>query len=193
MVYTPSNWYWSGIPVGQSGVIIYSSASGGIVSDIPAGSGSTIWPKDETGAVTTAALDAVLVAAGLPPTGLTPPTQAQLLSAANAKLTTLMAVARTYALGGSPAVSVKSDAMQGTGSDLAGINAWGAANPTATTTWVDDFGVSTMITGAQGVTLAAAVIAYGQSVYDVLGTASSGIAAGTITTVAQINALAWPT
>jgi hypothetical protein len=122
-----------------------------------------------------------------------PPTQAQLLGAASSMLASLMAIARTYALGGSPAVSVKCDGMQGTGSDLAGLNAWGAANPTATTTWVDDFGVPTTITGAQGVTLALAVVAYGQSVYDVLGTAAMGIAAGTITTVAQVNALAWPT
>jgi hypothetical protein len=119
------------------------------------------------------------------------PSQAQLLGAANFKVASLMAVPRTYALGGS--VSVKCDGMQGTGADLAGLNAWGSANPTATTTWVDDFGVPTTITGAQGVTLALSVVAYGQSVYNMLGASATEIASGSITTVAQVNALAWPT
>lgn len=187
-----ANWYWAGTPG------IYSSATGALITEPNVaydawkiGNNASAWPHDAVGAVTTAALDAVLIAADLPATGLTPPTQAQLLAAANAKVMALMAVARTYALPGS--VSIKCDTLQATGADLAGLNAWGAAAPTATTTWVDDFGVSTTITGAQGVALAAGVIAYGQSVYDMLGTACTGIAAATITTTAQVNALAWPT
>jgi hypothetical protein len=187
-----AHWYWAGT------LGIYSSADGALITEPnttydawKVGNAATAWPHDATGAVTTAALDVVLIAAGLPATGLTAPTQAQLLAAANAKAASLMAVPRTYALPGS--VSVKCDGTPQTGADLAGINLWGAAAPTATTTWVDDFGVATTITGAQGVFLAADVVAYGQSVYNMLGTACAGIAAATITTTAQINALAWPT
>jgi hypothetical protein len=118
-------------------------------------------------------------------------TKPQLIAYAGAKVTALLAVARTYALGSG--VSVKCDATTPTGADLAGLNAWGTATPAATTTWVDDFGVPTTITGAQGVALAAGVIAYGQSVYDELGVAATGVAGSTITTTAQIDALTWPT
>jgi hypothetical protein len=84
--YNPENWFWIGQPVGQSTPVIYSSASGALVQSSNAayvaflaeGNVATPWPKDATGAVTIDALDAVLVAAGLPPTGLMPPTQAQL-------------------------------------------------------------------------------------------------------------------
>ena len=120
------------------------------------------------------------------------PTQAQLQAYANGKANALMAVARTYALAGSPAVSVKCDTMPSTGADLAGLNLWGAASPTATTKWVDDFGVATTITGAQGVALATDVVAYGQTVFNELGTATTEISSGTITTTAQIDALTWP-
>jgi hypothetical protein len=198
ITYKPAAWFWAGQPVGQSSPVIYSSAAGALVASdnstyvawVAAGNVATQWPQDPSGAVTTASLDAVLTAAGLPPTGLTPPTQAQLMAAANAKVTSLMSVPRTYALPGS--VSVKCDGTPQTGADLAGLNAWGAAAPTSTTTWVDDFGVPTTITGAQGVALAAAVIAYGQSVYDVLGTVATGIAASTITTLAEVTSAAWP-
>lgn len=118
------------------------------------------------------------------------PTQGQLQAYANSKLSSMFAVARTYDLGG---VSLKCDTTTSTGANLAALNAWGAAAPTATTQWVDDFGVVTQITGAQAVELAAMVIAYGQSVYAILASAMTGIAAGTIATTAQIDALAWPT
>jgi hypothetical protein len=86
--YSPADWFWIGQPVGQSSVIIYSSAAGAVVPPTNAayeaflagGNAATPWPRDATGAVTTAALDAVLTAAfpPQPPTGLTTPTQASL-------------------------------------------------------------------------------------------------------------------
>jgi hypothetical protein len=80
-MYNPANWYWIGQPVGQSSAIIYSSASHAVVQPTDAGYVSflanvgpaTPWPQDATGAVTVAALDAVLVNASIPqpPTGIT--------------------------------------------------------------------------------------------------------------------------
>lgn len=198
IAYNPSNWYWLGQPIGQSSPIVYSSSVGALISTSNAGyvawlalgNGATPWPKDETGAITTAALDDVLTSVGLPPTGLTAPTKTQLQVYANSKLTTLFTVARTYSLG---SVSVKCDTTTTTGANLAALNAWGTANPAATTQWVDNFGAVTQITGAQAVTLASDVIVYGQSVYAILASAMTGIAGNTITTTAQIDALSWPT
>lgn len=189
----PSDWYWSGGPG------VYGSARGGVVSNPSTdsaylawltGGNPTVWPRDNGGSQTAAALDAVLTGAGLPASGLVAPTQAQLLSYAYAKIGGLLAVSRVYALGSG--VSVKCDATTQTGADLAGVNAWGTTAPTATTSWVDDFGVSKTITGAQAVTLANAVVAYGQSAYNELGVVTTSILAGTTTTYAQIDATAWP-
>jgi hypothetical protein len=191
-----ADWYWSGTPG------VYGSKRGGLVANPSTDSAyqawrvnqtPTPWPVDASGQQDTAALDWVLENVGLPPTGLTAPTEAQLLAAAFAQVASLMTNSRTYNLGGSPAVSVKCDGTQGTGADLAGLNAWGSAAPTATTTWVDDFGTPTTITGAQGVALAAAVIVYGQSVYDKLGSVCAAIGAGSITTLAQVASAGWPT
>lgn len=182
--YNPRNWYWN------IGGVIYSSAAEAVIAEPSVAYdawkvANTASPMD-----TWANLDTILANYNLGPTGMVPPTQAQLLAAAYAKVAALMSVARTYALPGS--VSVKCDGTTQTGADLAGLNAWGATAPTATTTWVDDFGVPSTITGAQGIALAAAVILYGQSVYDVLGTVASSIASGSITTLAQVQSAAWP-
>jgi hypothetical protein len=195
-----TNVYWSG-PLG-----VYGSLRAGLVATPSTDSAYQAWlaaqpppnqplpwPIDGTGAQTAAALDAVLAFYGLPITGLAPLTKAELTAYAFGKVTALMAIARTYALGGSPPASVKCDGATATGADLAALNAWGAANPTRSTTWVDDFGVATAISGTQACSLAAAVVAYGQSVYDILGTAATEVASGSITTTGAIDALAWPT
>jgi hypothetical protein len=87
MSYNPANWYWAGQPVGQSSVIIYSSSQNAVVTADNAayvaflavpGNSATPWPKDETGKITVAALDAELVRVGLPPTILTQSNQANL-------------------------------------------------------------------------------------------------------------------
>jgi hypothetical protein len=90
-------------------------------------------------------------------------------------------------------VSVKADATTDTIGLVAGLSDWGAAYPTATQNWIDDFGVVTIITGAQAVTLKTAGAIYIQSLYAMLATATTGVGAVTITTTAQIDALAWPT
>lgn len=123
-----------------------------------------------------------LSAAGLP--------KPQLQARASQKAKALLAGTRPYVLSGG--VSVVSDALTATGVDLNGLMIWGQANAAATTSWIDDNGAVTALTGAQCVALAQAVFAYGQSVYAMLATAMTGIAGGTIATTAAIDALAWP-
>ncbi|MBB4199048.1 hypothetical protein CCR94_16265 [Rhodoblastus sphagnicola] len=90
MRYTPPAWFWSGQPVGETSPVIYSSAKGALVAATDAnylafvaarGGVAPAWPVDETGAATFAALDAVLIAAGLPATGLAAPTLPQMRAA----------------------------------------------------------------------------------------------------------------
>lgn len=109
---------------------------------------------------------------------------------ANQKLQTLIGVSRLYTLTGN--LQVSADATSSTLLDLQGLMQWGTANGSATTNWVEDSGGVVTLTGAQCVALAAAVQAYGQSVYAVLAQAMNGIANASITTTAQIDALAWP-
>ena len=119
-----------------------------------------------------------------------PPTIPQLRAHAFAKANTLRATVRAYTLPGD--LSVICDATASTGTDLHGLLTWGTANPGETTNWVDDNGGVVTLTGAQCVALALAVLAYGQSVFATLAQAMNGIANETITTKAQIDALAWP-
>lgn len=117
-------------------------------------------------------------------------TEPQLRGYANAKANGLRAVTRTYTLSGD--LTVLCDATAQTGVDLNGLLVWGQANTGATTNWVDNNGGVVTLTGAQCVALAEAVLAYGQSVFAVLAAAMNGISNITITTTAEIDALAWP-
>ena len=192
--------YWQGTPQGYLSPIIYSAPAHGVVTEADAhfaawvatGNLPIAWPWDETGTVTVAALDAVLANCGLPASGLAPATPAQLFGYANAKCSALRATPRSYDLGGTPDVSIKADATADTIALVSGLADWGAANPTATQDWIDDFGAVTSITGAQAVALKAAGLAYIQSLYAALGTVCAGVRAGTIATTAQIDAAAWP-
>ena len=191
-MFIASNWYWLGSPG------LYSSSAGALipasnsayVAWLAGGNSATPWPKDSTGAVTAAALDAVLTANGLPPTGLAPLTAAQLVAYAFGKVGSLLATARSYTL--ATGVAVKCDATTATEANLVGLNAWGTAAPTATQPWIDNFGAVTVITGAQAVALAESVVAYGQSVYAALAAVAQEIAAASVTTTAQIDAASWP-
>jgi hypothetical protein len=186
--YTPQDWYWQ-----VTGVGIYGSARRGIVSapstdaaylafDAINGPGSI--------ASSAVALDAVLTSVGLPMSGLAPATKPQLLAYANSKVMGLTATPRSYSLG---SATILADATTGTIALVSGLADWGTANPTATQPWIDDFGTVTQITGSEAVTLKTVGLAYIQSIYAVLATAALEIKAGTITTDAQIDALAWPT
>lgn len=188
-IFNPSDWYWQ---IASSG--IYGSKRGGLVSDPLTDADYLSWSAiNGPGSLASSAssLDVTLADLGEPASGLVPPTTHALMAYANAKLTSLMAIPRTYALGSG--VSVKADATTATGADLLSLNVWGMTNPAASQPWVDDFGVVTTITGAEAVTLADSVLAYGQSAYVILASAMTGISGNTITTTAQIDALSWPT
>jgi hypothetical protein len=191
--YNPSDWYWQVTDVG-----VYGSARGGLV-DAPSTDAAYLAWKAVNGPgnvmADAAALDAVLASIKLPASGLVPPTGAELLAYANGKVQTLLATSRPYdiaAAGGGSAATVNSDCTTATGADLLALNVWAGANSTATQPWVDDFGAVTVLTGAQFTELGLAVQAYGASVWAVMAAAATGIAAATITTTAEIDALSWP-
>jgi hypothetical protein len=198
VTYTPSNWYWSGQPSGQSSPIIYSSASAAVVPStnsayvawLAVPNFATPWPKDATGAVTTAALDDVLTAAGLPPTGLTPLTKVQLQTYVDGKIASLFGVARTYTF---DSLIVHQTLDLNTVAYLGSLNQR-LASLTYPFAWTDADYVITSMTQAQLTDFIAAAFAYGDNVCALAnGTAFPGIIGGSITTTAQIDALAWPT
>ena len=136
-----SDAYWQGQPVGQSAPILFGSARGGIVAAPSTDAAYAAWralgyvawpwPNDATGAKTTAALDAVLESYGLPPTGLTQPTLAQLQAALNAALdatadaiTIALTPTRTHQVGFSniaAIVTANGNAAPSTGADATSI------------------------------------------------------------------------
>jgi len=168
-------------------------ASGGAAATLPDG-GSYPAPVDATlMSQTGAAIGWGLSGGVLAPPVVTAPaaTMAQLRAYANAKLQALLAIARPYTL--ASGVSVLCDANSDTMIGLDRLASWGAANPTATMAWTDNFATVTTISGAEVVALDAAVPAYWQSVYAELAIVMSAIAAATMTTTAEIEASAWPT
>jgi hypothetical protein len=188
--YNPANWFWVGQPVGQSSPIIYSSAAGAIVSSTN-GNPATSWPKDETGAITTATLDAVLIAAGLPPTGLTPATKAQLQAAMLTKVALLQNISRNYTVAGvTPAISCDIGPSQG---DVQDALLWGnTPNQTGTLPWIDNNFVNFSLTPAEAIAFATAVGAYKQLLFAESTLVNQGINSGSITTLAQIALASWP-
>lgn len=199
MSYAASNWYWIGQPVGYSSPIIYSSAAGALITEPnttydawKVGNVATPWPKDATDAVTTAALDAVLTTAGLATTGLTALTQAQLLAYAENKIATLLATPRPYTVAGLSG-PVVDDCGIPTGLDM--DTTWARlATLTYPFEWSDDNYAVWSMTQVQLTAFLTAAFAYASSVWAFAnGTAFPGITGATITTTAQVNALAWPT
>jgi hypothetical protein len=92
------------------------------------------------------------------------------------------------------AVNVLCDGKNSTRADLALLTLFGQANPTGTKVWVDNGGVSTVLTGAQFVTLATLAGNWTSDTYPALQTLLGEINASppTVTTTAQIDAYAWP-
>lgn len=116
-------------------------------------------------------------------------TVAQAQAYASAKANGLLGAMRSYTSGG---VTLKSDATSATLADLMALAQWGAANETASQNWVaNDYSVMA-ITGAQFVALSPLVGGYSLSVYAALASTLTGIAGGSITTTAEIDAVAWP-
>jgi len=193
MYYTPSDWYWRG-PLG-----VYSSARQGIVSLSDATWTAreglaqwTPWPMDDVGEQTAEALDAVLIAAGLPPTGLATPTLLQLVAYAQNKAQAIEAggISVNIALSG-PAQNVECATDPVSVGRLTAAYAFAQANPSETVTYPFVTGPE-MLNAAQVTTIFNAVMGFYQATTNELSAAVSAINATTITSFAQIDALPWP-
>jgi len=210
MLYNVANWYWLNKVTGE----IYSSAQRKIVPandptylgwlcspTNPAGNSPTDWPKDETGAITYAALDAVLESAGLPATGLAVSATQTLLNYAASKQTYYLTAQYTLNIGttGSP---VEARVTFDVNSQLLWMKAmlWGMANPTATTVYQyqDAAGNNFALTPTEANSLGSLATALDNQIVLTYNQIVAAINAGTITTSAQIDSPPsginpWPT
>lgn len=198
--FTPkvSDAYWIGQPDGQSSSILFGSARNGVVATpstdtayrawLAQGYAAWPWPNDESGARTTAALDAILESYGLPPTGLTAPTQARLIDYAGARADALVTALRAIPADGA---TVKTDSGDATIVLLNAIAATLAGG--ATTIWTATDLSTVTVTGPQLSAAASAALAYRIAVYGAaLPAVLAAIAGGTITTFAEIDSYSWP-
>jgi hypothetical protein len=118
-----------------------------------------------------------------------PPTQAELYAYANAKAQALLATMKSY---GPDAPFLKADRTAPTISDLLAIEQDAATSPSDAYDWVANDNSVTAFTAAQIAALAAQVASDRKAIFAALATASSGIAGGSITMTAEIDALSWP-
>ncbi len=135
-------------------------------------------------------------------TTLTPPpvaqaTVAQLLSHAQRAFQLALAKGQSFnvAASGQPAVPALSDGTRTTRDDLAELADFGKANAAGTRVWLDNAGATTTLSGAQLVTLDTLVRAWVSATYAAHGTLLAAITAAppTVTTIALVDAFAWPT
>ena len=92
------------------------------------------------------------------------------------------------AASGATPVQVLCDGTNDTRADLALLALFGQDNPAGTKTWLDNTGKTTVLTGAQLVTLATLAGNWIADTYPALVGVMGGIAAGTVTTTAEIDA-----
>jgi hypothetical protein len=95
----------------------------------------------------------------------------------------------TVAASGAAAVNILCDGTSSTRGDLAMLALSGQANPIATKTWLDNNGVSTVLTGTQFVSLAMQIGNWIDDTYAAVAPIVAAINASppTITTFAQID------
>lgn len=189
MIYNPQDWYWQ-----ITGVGIYGSARRGLVT-APETDAAYLAFKANAGpgsiAADTASLDEVLVGAGVPASGLTPPGKPQLLAYAMAKVQALLAASRPYTVAG-VAGTIACDSGPSAG-DVGEALQWGSIpDQTGTLEWLDNTYADFSLTPAEAVAFATTVGDYKISVYAVSTPSAVQIKAGAITTTAQIDALPWP-
>jgi hypothetical protein len=196
MIYSASNWYWTP-PPGQNAGFVYSSAVGALVATTNAtyvawlaeGNSPQLCPLNTSGVRDWADLDDVLTAAGLPPTGLTPPTSAMLNAHANAKQWALATGGYTITVNSVPLFFptdiVSMALITGKAARLA------QPNPPASFAWQMPAGFVT-IASADFILVATQIADFVQSTFNTLQVVFAAIAAGTITTTAEIDAAAWP-
>ncbi len=198
-----SDAYWTGEPVGYTSPILYGSARGGLVATpedaayqawLEKGYTAWPWPKDEFGAVTTTALDAALAVCGLPATGLTPPTTAQLIAYANAKQWALATGGYTVTLtpvgGSATALLWATDPISQALVTGKAVRLQQTGAPTSTV-WQFPTGFETLA-AADFIAVAMQIADFVQATFTALEPVLAAIAAGTITAAAQIDAAAWP-
>lgn len=123
------------------------------------------------------------------------PDIAALEARAQAAWSALLVAGQTFnvAASGEAAVNVLCDGTNDTRADLALLALFGQTSPTGTKAWLDNTGKVTILTGAQLVTLATLAGNWVSDTYPALVTLLGEIAAGTVTTAAEIDAYAWPT
>jgi hypothetical protein len=190
ILYSPADWYWQVDSLG-----VYGSARGGLVANTATDAAYLKWSAiNGPGSIvaSTGALDALLTEAGLPATGLTTPTAAQILAYAGAKVNMLLEASRNYTVSGvgSP---ISCDCYQ-SAADVQQAIQWGSQSPapTGTMAWIDNNYATFSMTATEAIAFAQAVGAYKLAVYAVMAAAVPSITGGTITTTAQVDALAWP-
>lgn len=122
------------------------------------------------------------------------PGVAQLLAYASAKQGEVAngGISVNVAASGQPAQMVKVETDPTGRVDLSGAVQLTGLNPSQTFNWVGASG-SITLTAPQVQALGLAAGVFVQSTYTILGAAVTAINAGTITTTAEIDALAWPT
>jgi hypothetical protein len=185
--YNPADWYWQ-----VTGVGIYGSARAGLVSN-PTTDAAYLAFEAINGpgsiAAGALALDAVLIAAGLPASGLTAPTRAQLLAYANAKQWALATGGYTITVNAVPLIFPSDVVSMGLITGKAARLA--QPNPPASFDWQTPTGFIT-IAASDFVVVATEIADFVQATFDALAAVFAAIEAGTITTTAEIDAASWP-
>ena len=184
-LFDPIKWYWI-----INGTTIYSSESASVIdsTDInyskwkSAGNAATPIPSSND-------LDQILQKYGLPVTGLTPPTTAQLIGYTNTKTNTIISTVKNY--GTSPKI-LKADRSSSTLTDLIAIQQDAVTNPTDPVIWLANDNTVTNFIASEIATLAPMVAADRKAIFSIAASAVTAINATTITTYAEIDALTWP-
>lgn len=123
------------------------------------------------------------------------PTVAQLEAYAETVWRACLAKGQTFnvAAAAAPAIPILCDGTNATRADLAMLALFGQANPTGTKEWTDNNKAVSTLTGTQLVALATLAGDWVSDTYPALNALNAEIAAGTVTTTAEIDAYAWPT
>lgn len=127
-----------------------------------------------------------------PPPAPPAPTKAQLVTYALTKQTRIIEGGLTVNVGTAQSpVNVSADTDTAGRADLSGVVQLVSLAPNSTVTWYQPAGAVTL-TAAQVVQLGTAVATFVMEAYAASAAVQGAIAAGTITTYAQVDAHAWP-
>lgn len=182
-----ADWYWQ-----VSGVGIYGSARGGLVSAPATDAAYLAWSAiNGPGAIvpSTAVLDEALANVGLLPSGLAPPNSAMLAAYANAKQWDLATGGYTITVNSAPLVFPSDVVSMGLITGKAARLA--QPNPPASFDWQTPAGFVT-IAATDFIIVATQIADFVQLTFNALAAVFAAIAAGTITTTAEVDAASWP-